>query len=529
MDTYKSKYQSGGTKSKYTSHIRGSRKGTRLNFLDKPVTHSTHLMSYSEFDGKYYVYPTLFQDEKGNWYERSGTEAYKEAKKRGEIYQFNTEKEAAEWAGPNAPWKNSGLDGKAGPGYQKGGQKSEYVSAVPQDKDNYILNAGMLPEINIEEKDPRNWLQKNYQKYISPIGHGALDVLGMIPAAGELADGINALWYSAEGNKIDAALSTAAMIPFAGWLATTGKWGKNTIKAMDKVTPGGGGMYQQLKYLQEVNPKLAAELGIKNKKQIKNMLKNDPAAAQKIIDDANVGKVFDGKVASTSAEAATKEVKRVNDYNITNTNTVIDPAKTYRKSAIGMNSRTHPMRGGHLYDDIAGEYTWLDDASKISDHVAAPFNPRFNESGSMISFDLTKYDDYVPFTSHKMQFPDIPHTKFKTDLSGTMADLQNKGFHHMDMHGGNVLVQSDKVGNILDYKIIDPVGYTHDFQKSQMFLQNNPAYQNFDNMLKFDQWGNDLVRIKSKHFKHGGVRNKVKTKKNDFIYNYINKKLKRFK
>jgi hypothetical protein len=181
-------------------------------------------------------------------------------------------------------------NGGEGPGHPH----ENYTTQAPIDNDNYYINAGMLSEVEIKEKDPRSWLKKNYQKYIAPVGHGILDVAGMIPAVGELADGVNALWYTAEGNMVDAGLSTAAMVPFAGWAATGTKWTKNTIKNMDKLTPGGGEMYKQLKYLNEVNPKLAKELKIKNKKQIKDMLKNDPKAAQKIIDDANTGKVFDG-------------------------------------------------------------------------------------------------------------------------------------------------------------------------------------------------------------------------------------------
>ena len=599
-------HKSGGDKSNYSAAIKASRKGTQLNFLDKPVSQSSHKMTYSKSNGKYYVYPTLFQDDRGNWYERSGAAAQKEAKKKGEVYEFDTEQEAINWAGKDAPWKsgeykkggirknkeyvskhktggqNSSMEETAAEynarikkeyedrvaqhkinpidrrprwvhtdgttvdysvgehrykysvkkgnklvavdefGYDRGGmgpfkppvykkveeikpvikkekekkkkleflklevktpwlvpevkapdivkalpfhivnsinengefkvgptakgrggnrdmsedgshnlqirlpngrdgernvistkQLNQYVqdglikkhkrgkysivkskksmkggvrkyqegganvTAVPQDKDNYILNAGMLPEVDIEEKDTRSWLKKNYQKYISPVGHGVLDVAGMVPLFGEAADGINAVWYTAEGNYVDAALSSAAMIPFAGWAATGTKWTKNTIKAMDKVTPGGGEMYQQLKYLQEVNPKLAAELGIRNKKQIKKMLTNDPSSAQRIIDNANTGKVFDGKVASTTTKVGTNTAEVTGE--------VTD--KVYTKSAFGPNSRTHPMRGGHLYDDIAGEYTWLDDASKISENVAAPFNPKFNKSGNMISFD----------------------------------------------------------------------------------------------------------------------------------------------
>jgi hypothetical protein len=57
----------------------------------------------------------------------------------------------------------------------------------------------------------------------SMAGHGTLDAVGLIPGPGELADGINGLWYAAEGNAVDSSLSFAGMLPFAGWAATGGK------------------------------------------------------------------------------------------------------------------------------------------------------------------------------------------------------------------------------------------------------------------------------------------------------------------
>tara|TARA_A100001515_G_scaffold119587_1_gene102298 strand:- start:496 stop:816 length:321 start_codon:yes stop_codon:yes gene_type:complete len=77
-------------------------------FSDKPMyggqKPSTHLMAYGESDGKYVAYPTLFQDDNGVWWQPD--DPFKEAIKRREIYQFDTEEEAAEFAGPNASWKN---------------------------------------------------------------------------------------------------------------------------------------------------------------------------------------------------------------------------------------------------------------------------------------------------------------------------------------------------------------------------------------------------------------------------------------
>lgn len=56
--------------------------------------------------------------------------------------------------------------------------------------------------------------------------HNVLDVAGLIPGVGEIADGLNAAIYILEGDKANAAFSAAAMIPFAGWGATGVKFAK---------------------------------------------------------------------------------------------------------------------------------------------------------------------------------------------------------------------------------------------------------------------------------------------------------------
>ncbi len=53
---------------------------------------------------------------------------------------------------------------------------------------------------------------------------GGLDVAGLIPGFGEVADGLNALISLGRGDYAGAALSAAAMIPFAGWGAAGGKF-----------------------------------------------------------------------------------------------------------------------------------------------------------------------------------------------------------------------------------------------------------------------------------------------------------------
>jgi RHS repeat-associated protein len=62
-----------------------------------------------------------------------------------------------------------------------------------------------------------------------------LDVAGLIPGIGEIADGINAGIYLARGDYVAAGLSAAAMIPFLGWGATGGKLISKVVKYAGKV------------------------------------------------------------------------------------------------------------------------------------------------------------------------------------------------------------------------------------------------------------------------------------------------------
>ncbi|NML54787.1 hypothetical protein HHL19_18720 [Streptomyces sp. R302] len=74
------------------------------------------------------------------------------------------------------------------------------------------------------------------QKFYLEFGHAALDVVGLIPGYGEIADGANCAFYAIEGyatddnsKYIDASLSCASMVPIAGYGAAVPKalkWSK---------------------------------------------------------------------------------------------------------------------------------------------------------------------------------------------------------------------------------------------------------------------------------------------------------------
>jgi hypothetical protein len=65
---------------------------------------------------------------------------------------------------------------------------------------------------------------KIYWEASKDIIHITLDLFGLIPLVGEVADLTNGVLYLIEGEGVDATLSFAATIPFAGWTPTVGKY-----------------------------------------------------------------------------------------------------------------------------------------------------------------------------------------------------------------------------------------------------------------------------------------------------------------
>lgn len=56
-----------------------------------------------------------------------------------------------------------------------------------------------------------------------------LDIIGLIPGFGEVADIANGLIYTIDGDGVNAAFSFGSAIPFVGWFTTGAKWAKRTI------------------------------------------------------------------------------------------------------------------------------------------------------------------------------------------------------------------------------------------------------------------------------------------------------------
>ncbi|MGK3967881.1 PAAR-like domain-containing protein [Sorangium sp. So ce118] len=88
--------------------------------------------------------------------------------------------------------------------------------------------AGPLVDLNkMREEAEKSWWEK-----ASDWVHTGLDIVGFIPGIGEIADGLNAAIYLAEGDYVNAAISAAGMIPFAGSAATGGRLAAKAGKAI---------------------------------------------------------------------------------------------------------------------------------------------------------------------------------------------------------------------------------------------------------------------------------------------------------
>jgi hypothetical protein len=73
----------------------------------------------------------------------------------------------------------------------------------------------------------------------SQIGHTALNIVGMVPVVGTVANLANAGWYAAQGDWTDAAWSAAAAIPIEGDVADAAQLGKDALNiAEDGATAG---------------------------------------------------------------------------------------------------------------------------------------------------------------------------------------------------------------------------------------------------------------------------------------------------
>lgn len=117
---------------------------------------------------------------------------------------------------------------------------------LPPTPANLAISTFILEKVNeevraleiINERDNKGWskygiLARAYWNLLKGSGHFFLDVVGMAPVVGEAADIINGVWYTIEGDAVNATLSYAGAVPVVGWFSTAGKWIGKAVKLSD--------------------------------------------------------------------------------------------------------------------------------------------------------------------------------------------------------------------------------------------------------------------------------------------------------
>tara|TARA_R110001599_G_scaffold271483_1_gene472515 strand:+ start:61 stop:810 length:750 start_codon:yes stop_codon:yes gene_type:complete len=124
-----------------------------------------------------------------------------------------------------------------------------------------------------------------WKKYLTTVGHTALDIGGMIPGVGAGADALNASWYASEGDTVNAALSTAAIVPGLGQISTGAKY-LNKLKK----TFGFGTSVKKAKTIAKETPYIPKELpneGLINQEKLTSIINRSKSKG--VIYDKNIG------------------------------------------------------------------------------------------------------------------------------------------------------------------------------------------------------------------------------------------------
>jgi len=109
----------------------------------------------------------------------------------------------------------------------------------------YTLECAKLRFENPSWGEIRIGLQATFNVLLDG-SHLALDIAGLVPAIGEVADLTNGIIYTLEGDGVNAAFSFSSMIPIAGWFSTGAKWAQ-------KIVIGASGRKIALKFIVDSN------------------------------------------------------------------------------------------------------------------------------------------------------------------------------------------------------------------------------------------------------------------------------------
>ena len=136
--------------------------------------------------------------------------------------------------------------------------------------------------------------------------------------------------------------------------------------------------------------------------------------------------------------------------------------------------RKYFNRGGEMFGQGVNEYNSLLNMYKLfPDKVIKPIELVINDSGKTIGYSMLKFDGMM--LNKWLEINKISQNMYN-DIAKTINGLNKKGLYHGDLPG-NIMI--DKTRN---WKIIDPVGYSHSSFMNKTILKD--AQQRDANFLE---------------------------------------------
>ncbi|WP_211770932.1 golvesin C-terminal-like domain-containing protein [Kutzneria sp. CA-103260] len=150
--------------------------------------------------------------------------------------------------------------------------------------------------------NPLSNIELNGHNWLSDLGHAALDVAGMIPVVGAVADVANAAWYAVDGDYLDAGLSLAGAIPVIGDAALGTRYAIKGAKYVDEGIEAAEAISTGVKDAEHVAEDVKAVDKTVSEADQQAAKQAQAAAAQKAADEAAARKAAEEAAAKKAAE-----------------------------------------------------------------------------------------------------------------------------------------------------------------------------------------------------------------------------------
>jgi|TARA_R110001592_G_scaffold240522_1_gene500602 serine/threonine protein kinase len=117
--------------------------------------------------------------------------------------------------------------------------------------------------------------------------------------------------------------------------------------------------------------------------------------------------------------------------------------------------RTHPVRGGKVFDDAMGEYNAMKSMHEaLPNNTVKALDPVFDKAGKLTGYNMEKIKG-----KDMMAWIDDGNSLTKEmydDIATKITKMNKKGVYHGDLKPNNIMI--DESGT---WKLIDPVGFKH--------------------------------------------------------------------